>query len=77
LTVSLPSTRWPLPFLQYVGRSFHASPRQLGFITLACALVQAVCAPVGGLLGHYLNRWGGEGCVRRQAGMPKPPIPPA
>ncbi|EFN59499.1 hypothetical protein CHLNCDRAFT_138130 [Chlorella variabilis] len=41
---------------QYVGRSFRASPRQLGFITLACALVQAVCAPIGGLLGHYLNR---------------------
>ncbi|PSC76554.1 MFS general substrate transporter [Micractinium conductrix] len=40
----------------YIGRSFKATPRQLGFITLACALVQAVCAPIGGLLGHYLNR---------------------
>jgi len=45
-----------LPLLQYVGRSFSASPRQLGFITLACALVQAICAPVGGLMGHYMNR---------------------
>lgn len=46
----------PLHPPQYVGRSFRASPRQLGFITLACALVQAVCAPLGGLAGHYLNR---------------------
>ncbi|PRW58308.1 MFS general substrate transporter [Chlorella sorokiniana] len=46
-----------LPALyKYVGRSFRATPRQLGFITLACALVQAVCAPIGGLMGHYLNR---------------------
>jgi MFS family permease len=41
---------------RYVGRSFDASPRQLGFITLACALVQAVCSPIGGLLGHYFDR---------------------
>jgi len=91
----------PPPRLMYVGRSFRATPRQLGFITLACALVQArcacharcchwpvcwhlnfvncclrvagrlcwaclnlhpgtpaqaVCAPIGGLMGHYLNR---------------------
>ncbi|KAL4431153.1 hypothetical protein ABPG75_006409 [Micractinium tetrahymenae] len=46
-----------LPALyKYVGRSFSATPRQLGFITLACALVQAVCAPIGGLMGHYMNR---------------------
>ncbi|KAL4423578.1 hypothetical protein ABPG77_004618 [Micractinium sp. CCAP 211/92] len=46
-----------LPALyKYVGRSFRATPRQLGFITLACALVQAMCAPVGGLMGHYMNR---------------------
>lgn len=46
----------PPPSAQYVGRSFRATPRQLGFITLACALVQAMCAPVGGLMGHYMNR---------------------
>lgn len=46
-----------LPALyKYVGRSLHASPRQLGYITLGCALLQAVCAPIGGLLGHYHNR---------------------
>ncbi|KAL4859340.1 Zinc finger CCCH domain-containing protein 12 [Chlorella vulgaris] len=46
-----------LPALyKYIGRSFKASPRQLGFVTLACALVQAVCAPIGGLVGHYANR---------------------
>lgn len=55
---------WPHPMpltggsslVQYIGRSFKASPRQLGFVTLACALVQAVCAPIGGLVGHYANR---------------------
>ncbi|KAK2075861.1 hypothetical protein QBZ16_001602 [Prototheca wickerhamii] len=46
-----------LPALyRYVGKTFHASPQQLGYMTLACALVQAVCAPVGGLLGHFYNR---------------------
>lgn len=46
-----------LPSLyKYVGRSFDASPRQLGFITLACALVQALFSPVGGLMGHYMDR---------------------
>lgn len=46
-----------LPSLyKYVGKSFDASPRQLGYITLSCALVQALSAPFGGLLGHYFNR---------------------
>jgi len=46
-----------LPSLyKYVGKSFHTGPRQLGLITLACALVQAVASPAGGLLGHYYNR---------------------
>ncbi|KAL6780780.1 hypothetical protein ACKKBF_B11780 [Auxenochlorella protothecoides x Auxenochlorella symbiontica] len=46
-----------LPALyRYVGKSFKASPRQLGYITLACALMQAVCAPLGGVLGHLYNR---------------------
>lgn len=44
----------PIATAQYVGRSFRASPRRLGYITLACALVQAVFAPVGGKVC-----WGG------------------
>lgn len=46
-----------LPALyRYVGKTFHATPQQLGYMTLACALVQAVCAPLGGMLGHFYNR---------------------
>lgn len=46
-----------LPALyKYVGRSFKASPRQLGLITLTGAIVQALFSVCGGLAGHYLNR---------------------
>lgn len=42
-----------LPALyKYVGRSFRASPRQLGLITLTGAIVQAVCSMGGGLAGE-------------------------
>ncbi|CAK0781097.1 hypothetical protein CVIRNUC_005284 [Coccomyxa viridis] len=40
----------------FVARSFSATPSDLANITLARALVQAVCSPVGGVLGHYGNR---------------------
>lgn len=40
----------------YVGRSLHASPTQLGTLTLARALVQALASPLAGVLGHYANR---------------------
>jgi len=51
------SNEQTLPALyKYVGRSFKATPRQLGLVTLGCALVQAVTSPIGGLLGHYFNR---------------------
>ena len=35
----------------FVARSFAATPSDLANITLARALVQAVCSPVGGVLG--------------------------
>ena len=35
----------------FVARSFSATPSDLANITLARALVQAVCSPVGGVLG--------------------------
>jgi hypothetical protein len=35
----------------YVGCAFHASPSQLGTITLCRALVQALASPLGGILG--------------------------
>jgi MFS family permease len=51
------SNEQTLPALyKYVGRSFKATPRQLGLVTLGCALVQAITSPIGGLLGHYYNR---------------------
>ena len=60
------SNEQTLPALyKYVGASFKATPRQLGFITLACALVQALCSPIGGILGHFYNRVNilGWGCL--------------
>lgn len=39
-----------------VGRSFHATPTHLGFITLARAVVQALASPIGGIAGYYYNR---------------------
>jgi hypothetical protein len=35
----------------YVGCAFHASPSQLGTITLCRVLVQALASPLGGVLG--------------------------
>lgn len=35
----------------FVARSFSATPSDLANITLARALVQAVCSPIGGILG--------------------------
>lgn len=35
----------------FVARSFAATPSDLANITLARALVQAVCSPLGGVLG--------------------------
>ena len=34
-----------------IGASFHATPSQLGVLTLARALVQALASPLGGILG--------------------------
>ena len=34
-----------------VGRSFGASPSDLGMLTFARAAVQVLCSPVGGVLG--------------------------
>ena len=35
-----------------IGASFHATPSQLGILTLARALVQALASPLGGILGR-------------------------
>ena len=35
-----------------IGQSFHATPSQLGTLTLCRALVQALSSPVGGLSGE-------------------------
>lgn len=41
-----------LPALyNFIGLSFHATPSQLGTLTLCRALVQALSSPVGGLSG--------------------------
>lgn len=41
-----------LPALyNFVGQSFHASPSQLGTLTLCRALVQALFSPVSGVCG--------------------------
>lgn len=46
-----------LPALyRYVGASFGAKPSQLGALTLARALAQAVASPAAGLLGQYADR---------------------
>jgi hypothetical protein len=39
-----------------VGASFRATPSQLGRLTLARALAQALASPLAGLLGHYADR---------------------
>ncbi|GLC33417.1 hypothetical protein PLESTM_000068900 [Pleodorina starrii] len=39
-----------------LGCAFGAGPHQLGLITFARALVQAVSSPLGGLAGHYFDR---------------------
>ena len=35
----------------FVAAAFDASPEQLGYLTLARALVQAAASPLGGILG--------------------------
>lgn len=46
-----------LPALyRFVGASFQARPSQLGTLTLARALAQAVASPCAGVLGHQFNR---------------------
>ena len=40
----------------FVARSFAATPSDLANITLARALVQAVCSPLGGVLGVSPDR---------------------
>ena len=41
-----------LPALyNFIGRSFNATPSQLGTLTLCRALVQALSSPIGGLSG--------------------------
>ena len=46
-----------LPALyRFVGASFEARPAQLGNLTLARALAQAIASPIAGILGQHLNR---------------------
>lgn len=40
----------------FVGATWHATPSQLGGLTLARSLVQALSSPVGGFLGHFHDR---------------------
>ena len=41
-----------LPALyNFIGQSFHATPSQLGTLTLCRAFVQALSSPIGGLSG--------------------------
>ena len=45
---------------RWVGANWGATPTQLGYITLARALVQALAAPVGGVAGGREQlRWVG------------------
>ncbi|PNH07799.1 hypothetical protein TSOC_005695 [Tetrabaena socialis] len=39
-----------------LGCAFRAGPHQLGLITFARAVVQALASPLGGLAGHYFDR---------------------
>ncbi|KAK9841289.1 hypothetical protein WJX74_003225 [Apatococcus lobatus] len=41
---------------RFIGVSFHASPSELGLLTLSRALVQALSSPIGGLAGHWYDR---------------------
>jgi hypothetical protein len=40
----------------FVGHSFHATPRQLGTLTMARAIVQAGASPLAGVLGQAVSR---------------------
>ncbi|CAK0783950.1 hypothetical protein CVIRNUC_007153 [Coccomyxa viridis] len=40
----------------FIGRSLHATPAQLGTLTLCRALVQALSSPVSGVLGDKVDR---------------------
>ena len=44
-----------------IGASWHARPAQLGGLTLARALVQALASPLGGFLGRSLHTQYEEG----------------
>ncbi|PNH10483.1 hypothetical protein TSOC_002813 [Tetrabaena socialis] len=39
-----------------LGCAFRAGPHQLGLVTYARAVVQALASPLGGLVGHYFDR---------------------
>ncbi|KAK9823402.1 hypothetical protein WJX72_002513 [[Myrmecia] bisecta] len=41
---------------RFVGRTFHARPTQLSYLTTCRAFVQAISSPLGGLLGHHYDR---------------------
>ena len=40
----------------WVGASFQATPTQLGVVTLARAIAQALSSPLGGIAGHFAPR---------------------
>ena len=40
-----------------IGLSFHATPSQLGSLTLCRALVQGLSSPIGGLAGMHAANW--------------------
>ena len=40
----------------FVAASFNASLTQIAYLTLARALAQAICSPLGGFSGYYWNR---------------------
>ncbi|KAK9786693.1 hypothetical protein WJX73_003542 [Symbiochloris irregularis] len=40
----------------FVAVAFSATPKQLGYLTLCRAVVQAFASPLGGFMGHYYNR---------------------
>lgn len=39
----------------FIGAAWAASPSQLGAVTLARAMIQALSSPIGGLLGSFLH----------------------
>ncbi|KAK9861788.1 hypothetical protein WJX84_005582 [Apatococcus fuscideae] len=41
---------------RFIAVSFHASPSELGLLTLSRAVVQALSSPIGGLAGQWYDR---------------------